>query len=79
MLATAANTANEGPGAFARPQGAARADRSRVDGRDRVRSCRTQRFILGPQVELLEKQIAEYSDCKFGIGVSSGTDALLVA
>ena len=40
---------------------------------------RTQRFILGPQVELLEKQIAQYSNCNFGIGVSSGTDALLVA
>ncbi len=41
--------------------------------------CRTQRFILGPQVELLEKQVAQYSSCRFGIGVSSGTDALLVA
>src|SRR4051812_45094316 len=41
--------------------------------------CDSQKFILGPNVEELEKQIARYSDCSFGIGVSSGTDALLVA
>ncbi len=41
--------------------------------------CDAQRFILGPQVELLEQQVAQYSQCRFGIGVSSGTDALLVA
>ena len=39
----------------------------------------SQRFILGPEVEKLEHQIAAYSQCEFGIGVSSGTDALLVA
>ena len=39
----------------------------------------SQYFILGPEVEALEREIAEYSQCKFGIGVSSGTDALLVA
>jgi dTDP-4-amino-4,6-dideoxygalactose transaminase len=43
------------------------------------RVMESQHFILGPEVETLEKQIAEYSQCKFGIGVSSGTDALLVA
>jgi dTDP-4-amino-4,6-dideoxygalactose transaminase len=39
----------------------------------------SQRFILGPEVASLEREVAEYSQCKFGIGVSSGTDALLVA
>jgi len=39
----------------------------------------SQYFILGPEVEALEKEIADYSQCEFGIGVSSGTDALLVA
>lgn len=43
------------------------------------RVMESQQFILGPEVEALEKQVAGYSDCKFGIGVSSGTDALLVS
>ncbi len=42
-------------------------------------TCASQRFILGPKVDELEKKIAAYSQCQFGIGVSSGTDALLVA
>jgi len=39
----------------------------------------SQHFILGPSVKALEEQIATYTHCKFGIGVSSGTDALLLA
>jgi dTDP-4-amino-4,6-dideoxygalactose transaminase len=41
--------------------------------------CETQRFVLGPSVTELERRVAAYSQSKFGIGVSSGTDALLVA
>ena len=39
----------------------------------------SQAFILGPDVTKLEERIAAYSQASAGIGVSSGTDALLVA
>lgn len=38
-----------------------------------------QAFILGPEVSKLEERVASYSQTQFGIGVSSGTDALLIA
>jgi dTDP-4-amino-4,6-dideoxygalactose transaminase len=41
--------------------------------------CASQRFILGDQVSALEAEIARYCASSFGIGVSSGTDALLLA
>ena len=39
----------------------------------------SQYFILGPYVEQLEVEIAEYCSAKYAVGVSSGTDALLVS
>jgi dTDP-4-amino-4,6-dideoxygalactose transaminase len=43
------------------------------------RVMESQALILGPEVLALEEEVARYSQCEFGIGVSSGTDALLVA
>jgi dTDP-4-amino-4,6-dideoxygalactose transaminase len=43
------------------------------------RVCARQHFILGEEVKALEASVAAYSHCRFGIGVSSGTDALLLA
>ncbi len=43
------------------------------------RVLESQQFILGAEVEALEREIAAYSQCEFGIGMSSGTDAILVA
>ena len=39
----------------------------------------TQNFILGSEVVELEKDLAAYSGTKFAVGVSSGSDALIVS
>jgi dTDP-4-amino-4,6-dideoxygalactose transaminase len=41
--------------------------------------CAGQHFILGEHVRALEEEIARYCSASHGIGVSSGTDALLLA
>jgi len=43
------------------------------------RVVESQHFILGPEVEALEREIADYCGTTHAVGVSSGTDALLVA
>jgi dTDP-4-amino-4,6-dideoxygalactose transaminase len=39
----------------------------------------SQHFILGPEVEALEKDFASLADCQYAIGCASGSDALLLA
>src|SRR6202451_3283689 len=41
--------------------------------------CASQQFILGEHVRGLETELARYCQTSAGIGVSSGTDALLLA
>lgn len=52
--------------------------------RDEIRDAiervmESQHFILGPEVSALEEEVARYVGTKHGIGMSSGTDALLAA
>jgi dTDP-4-amino-4,6-dideoxygalactose transaminase len=44
-----------------------------------MRVVESQYFIGGPEIEALEREVAEYCHVKHCVGVSSGSDALLVA
>jgi dTDP-4-amino-4,6-dideoxygalactose transaminase len=44
-----------------------------------TRVCDSQRFILGPELRALEEELAAYLDVPHAVGVSSGTDAVLMA
>ncbi|MDD3154427.1 MAG: DegT/DnrJ/EryC1/StrS family aminotransferase [Victivallaceae bacterium] len=41
--------------------------------------CESQRFILGPKVEKLEEEISDYCQAAGACGVTSGSDALIIA
>ncbi|HVK39655.1 MAG TPA: DegT/DnrJ/EryC1/StrS family aminotransferase [Candidatus Kapabacteria bacterium] len=44
-----------------------------------LRVAESQRFILGPEVDALERAMCGYLEVDHALGVSSGTDALLLA
>ena len=44
-----------------------------------TRVADSQRFIMGPEVEAFEREVARVVDVQHAIGVSSGTDALVAA
>jgi dTDP-4-amino-4,6-dideoxygalactose transaminase len=44
-----------------------------------TRICDSQRFIMGPEIESLERELAGQLGVRHAIAVSSGTDALLLA
>src|SRR5262249_25895212 len=44
-----------------------------------TRVCDSQRFIMGPEIEALERELAAQLGVRHAIAVSSGTDALLLA
>jgi dTDP-4-amino-4,6-dideoxygalactose transaminase len=44
-----------------------------------TRVCDSQRYIMGPEVEALERELARLLQVEHAVAVSSGTDALLLA
>ena len=44
-----------------------------------TRVLHSGRFIMGPEVEAMEREVAEFVGARHGIGVTSGTDAILLA
>lgn len=52
--------------------------------RDEVRAAvdrvfESQGFVLGPEVEVFEREVAAYCETRFAVGCGSGSDALLLA
>ncbi len=43
------------------------------------RVCESQQFVLGPEVEALEREIAAFTETEAAVGCASGTDALWLA
>jgi dTDP-4-amino-4,6-dideoxygalactose transaminase len=44
-----------------------------------ARVLESQYFILGPDVDAFEKEVAAFTECKYAIGCASGSDALILA
>ena len=41
--------------------------------------CSAQAFVFGKKLEDFEQAMADYSQCKYAVGVSSGSDALIIS
>ena len=41
--------------------------------------CEGGQFILGPELQKLEKDFSTYCNAKYSIGVANGTDALFLS
>ena len=39
----------------------------------------SQQFVLGPEVQALEEEVADYLGVPYALGVASGTDAILLS
>jgi dTDP-4-amino-4,6-dideoxygalactose transaminase len=44
-----------------------------------ARVCDSQSFVLGPEVEALEREISQFTGAAFAVGCASGTEALWLA
>jgi dTDP-4-amino-4,6-dideoxygalactose transaminase len=44
-----------------------------------LRVVRSQQFIMGPEVEAFERELADYCQTEYAVALSSGTDALIAA
>ncbi len=63
---------------FANPRAQYLALKEEID--DAISSVlNSETYILGPQVELFEKEFATYLGVKYSVGVNSGTDALILS
>ncbi len=47
--------------------------------REVTRVLDSQRYVLGPEVEALEQELAAYSQSQFAVGCANGSDALFLA
>src|SRR5450432_1425876 len=43
------------------------------------RGLESERFMLGPEVERFERELAAHTGAAYGVGVANGTDAITIA
>jgi len=55
-----------------------RSIKAEIDGKLK-QVVESQRFILGEEVAMLEQEIADYGGTQYAVGVSSGSDALIIS